>query len=104
MKVSTDFRRTLEAVEQVLREPGHDPNALRRRIKELVNAYVALDVVQAAYMSFADSGVTQMRNFLRAANVRKDERLQDYAARVSQNLESMRKFADQVLVSPSRPS
>lgn len=92
MNVKNEFNQTLSAVEKVLQDAPADPRSIRESIKQLVSSYQAKEVVRSAYSSFNDSGVVQMKTFLRAANVQKNEAINDYVIRVRENLESMRSF------------
>lgn len=98
MSVPQHFRDTLTAVQSVL-DSGSErrPEEIRLSIKECVVAYQAVDAVRQAYLSYSDSGVVQMKNFLRAANVRKNETTSDYIDRVRANLDDMHQFSNKVL-------
>ena len=92
MSVRNEFIKTINAVEQVLEQPGQPPREIRNSIKALITAYQAQDVVQQSFKNFDNSGVLQWRNFLRAANVRDQEGRDEYIGRIRTNLDEVRRF------------
>ncbi len=95
MTVKKEFNQTIAAVEHVLSQSQQgqaDPREIRASIKQLVTAYQAKELVREAYKNFADSGVMQWKTFLRAANVKQDERIGEYLQRIQGNLQEMKRF------------